>query len=69
MSTNTDLLGRTYTEPEARIVALYEELKQLEQSDELPPCASANVRVALAALGVAVTDLALVYEHLTDHGC
>jgi hypothetical protein len=37
--------------------------------EDLPPCAAANLRVALSALAISVVDLGLVYEHLIDHGC
>jgi len=64
----TDLLDRPITETEAQLLAIYEALKTIEGAD-LAPCAASNVRVALAALGIAVTDLGLVYEHLLDHKC
>ncbi len=63
----TDLIATPLTDSEERLLAAYEALKSLA-GDALPPCAGSNVRVALAALGVAVTDLGLVYEHLTDLG-
>jgi hypothetical protein len=61
----TDLLGRELTPQEARLLALYEGLKELAAED-LPPTAAANVRHALAQLAQAVNSLALVHEHLTD---
>ncbi len=64
----TDLLDRPLTSQEADLLDAYERLKALEGA-ELAPCAASNVRVALAAVAVAVTDLGLVYEHLLDHRC
>jgi hypothetical protein len=63
-----DLLGNTLTADEQAVLDTYAALKDLAGRD-LPPCAAANVRVALAAVAVAVTDLALEFEHLTDLGC
>lgn len=70
MNTDVDLLGRPLTAEEQRVAALYEELKSLlRDSGELPPCAVANLRNALASVAVTVTDLGLRYEHLIDYGC
>lgn len=67
---NTDLLGRPLTAEEQRLSDVYEELKSLlRDPGELPPCAVANLRCALASVAVTVTDLGLVYEHLIDYGC
>jgi hypothetical protein len=67
---NTDLLGRTLTAEEQRLADLYEELKSLVgDSSELPPCALANLRGALASVAVTVADLGIAYEHLIDYGC
>ena len=63
----TDLLGSELTEAEARLLAVYEELKSL-CGEDLPPNAQANVRAALALMHNAVTGLALQYEHLSDLG-
>jgi len=65
----TDLLGRTLTDAETKIVASYTALKELAGRDDLPPCAAANIATALSAVAVVVTDLALDFEHLTDLGC
>lgn len=66
----TDLLGRPLTAEEQRLSDLYEELKSLlSDPDELPPCAVANLRNALASVAVTVADLGLAYEHLIDYGC
>lgn len=53
-----DLLGRPLTVVEQRLLAAYEGLKAL-QNEELPPCAAANVKEALAALWQVVHELAL----------
>lgn len=67
---STDLLGRTLTAEEQRLSDLYEELKSLVRDpNELPPCALANLRSALASVAVTVTDLGIAYEHLIDYGC
>ncbi|HEY1510310.1 MAG TPA: DUF6052 family protein [Solirubrobacteraceae bacterium] len=63
----TDLLGSELTPVEARLLAVYEELKSL-CGEEMPPNAHANVRAALALMHNAVTGLALEYEHLSDLG-
>ena len=63
----TDLLGSELTEAEARLLAVYEELKSL-CGEDLPPNAHANVRAALALMHNAVIGLALQYEHLSDLG-
>jgi hypothetical protein len=64
----TDLLGTPLSTDEAALLDVYNRLKDLAGTG-LVPCAAANVRVALAAVAVAVTDLGLEYEHLTDLGC
>lgn len=63
----TDLLGRELTAQEAELAELYERLKAL-LGEDLPPCAQAGVRAALAALWNVVNDLALDHEHLSDLG-
>lgn len=66
----TDLLGRRLTAEEQRLADLYEELKSLVlEPGELPPCALANLRGALASVAVTVADLGIAYEHLIDYGC
>ena len=62
-----DLLGSELTPVEARLLAVYEELKSL-CGEEMPPNAHANVRAALALMHNCVTGLALEYEHLSDLG-
>jgi hypothetical protein len=64
----TDLLGTPVTVDEQALLDVYDQLKALALRD-LPPCADANVKEALANVAVAVTDLGLVYEHLIDFGC
>jgi Family of unknown function (DUF6052) len=64
----TDLLGMPLTPSEERLLAVYEQLKDLSSSDELPPMAQANVRAALALMHNVVNGLALRYEHLSDVG-
>ncbi|MCS5736096.1 hypothetical protein [Herbiconiux daphne] len=64
----TDLIGNPLTEQETMLLGVYEQLKTLEAAD-LAPSSTANVRVALSAIGIAVGDLGLVYEHLTDRSC
>jgi hypothetical protein len=62
-----DLLGRPLSASEARLLAVYEELKAL-CGEELPPIAAANIRAALALMHNVVNGLALEYEHLSDLG-
>ncbi|MFB2580612.1 hypothetical protein ACEXQD_05130 [Herbiconiux sp. P15] len=64
-----DLIGNELTIKEQQLLDAYESLKALEAGGGLAPSTESNVRVALAALGVAVSDLALCYEHLTDSSC
>ena len=60
-----DLLGQELTASEARLLAVYEELKAL-CGEDLPPVAHANIRAALALMHNVVNGLALRYEHLSD---
>ena len=62
-----DLLGAPLSASEARLLAVYEELKAL-CAEDLPPIAHANVQAALALMHNVVNGLALEYEHLTDLG-
>jgi len=62
----TDLLGRELTPAEATVLDVYQRLRAAVARDDLPPAAAANLRQALACTAVAATDLALVFEHLTD---
>lgn len=61
-----DLLDRDLDQTEREIADLYARAKSLLAREDLPPCAQANVRAAVAALGVLSSDLALTWEHLTD---
>ena len=54
----TDVLGSPLTDAEAKLLSTYESLKEL-LGESLSPCARANVKEALAALWIAVNDLAL----------
>jgi hypothetical protein len=63
-----DLLGRELTAAEDAVLGVYQGLRAALAREDLPPCAAANLRHALAHVAVAVTDLGLVYEHLTDDG-
>lgn len=65
VATATDLLGHPVTEEEQLILDVYGALRAALRRD-LPPCAAANLRAALAPVAVAVTDLGLRFEHLTD---
>lgn len=53
-----DLLDRPLSPVEARLLSAYEGLKALLHED-LPPCAAANVKEAVAALWQVVNDLLL----------
>lgn len=64
----TDLLGHELTATESELLCAYTSLRALLAVDDLPPCAAAGVRAALAPLAVVVTDLGLRYEHLLDDG-
>lgn len=68
MSTNTDLLGNPLGTAEVEIIEVYRRLQSLTARDDLPPCAAANLRHALAYTATVVNDLALDYEHLLDSG-
>ncbi len=64
----TDLLGRELTPAETALLRTYHDLRALAARDDLPPCAGANVKQALAACYQVVNDLALDFEHLLDVG-
>lgn len=68
MSTTTDLIGNSLGSAEVEIIEVYRRLQSLAARDDLPPCASANLRHALAYTATVVNDLALDYEHLLDTG-
>jgi hypothetical protein len=60
-----DLLGAELTDAEARLLAVYDELKAL-CAEDLEPIAAANTRAALALMHNVVNGLGLRYEHLSD---
>jgi hypothetical protein len=62
-----DLLGNELSPIEARLLAIYAELKAL-CAEDLPPNADAGVRASLALMHNVVNGLALEYEHLSDLG-
>jgi hypothetical protein len=62
-----DLLGNELSPSEARLLAVYEELKAL-CAEDLPPNAGAGVRASLALMHNVVNGLGLEYEHLSDLG-
>lgn len=66
--TDTDLVGRTFTDVERDLLFTYNSLKALAARDDLPPCAARNVRKALACLWQATNDLDLQFEQLYDLG-
>ena len=63
-----DLLGKPLSAHEQELFKLYDGLKNYVAREDLPPCAAANARVALAALYQAANDLNLVHETLYDLG-
>jgi hypothetical protein len=66
--TNTDLLGQPLTGEEQELLTVYQALKKLADSNDLPPCAARNVRKALASMWQATNDLDLQFEQLYDLG-
>jgi hypothetical protein len=66
--TNTDLLGKPLTGEEQELLSVYQALKKLAASNDLPPCAARNVRKALASMWQATNDLNLQFEQLYDLG-
>jgi hypothetical protein len=65
---NTDLIGTPLTDAEMRLLTVYREVKDFAGADGLAPSTRAALLSAVASLGVAVTDLGLTLEHLTDLG-
>lgn len=68
MSANTDLIGNPLEASEAETLEVYRRLRELIGREDLPPCAAANLRHALAFCATVVGDLGLEYEHLLDSG-
>lgn len=66
---HADLLGAPLDLAEHTLLGIYEELKHLATDDSLAPCVASNARVALSAVGLALTDLAVEFEPLTDLNC
>ncbi|MCL5961502.1 MAG: hypothetical protein M1358_19690 [Chloroflexi bacterium] len=62
-----DLVGRETTPVEEKAIDLYRGLKELLSMQDLPPCAAANARVALAALWQIVNDLDLEFDYLYEY--
>jgi hypothetical protein len=65
---DTDLLGKPLSEQEQELLAVYETLKRLVAREDLPPCATHNLRQALASLWQVTNDLGLQFEQLYDYG-
>lgn len=68
-ASGSDLLGTALTADESTLLGLYLSLKTLCGSPSLAPCVASNSRVALAAMAVALTDLGIEFEPLTDLNC
>lgn len=64
----TDLLGNRLSAQEERLLAAYQDLKQLAGQSDLPPCAARGVRKALACMSQVINDLDLDFEQLSDVG-
>jgi hypothetical protein len=67
-TTTTDILGKPATDIERELMATYTTLKALAAREDLPPCASRNVKKALAAMWQVTNDLDLQFEQLYDRG-
>ena len=61
-----DLLGKPLTADEQTLLDLYRRLHELSRRDDLPPCASANLKHAMVHLWNACNDLCLLCE---EPGC
>ncbi|MGI9092113.1 MAG: hypothetical protein ACR2FF_01410 [Mycobacteriales bacterium] len=64
----TDLLGNELTDAETALLQVYRALHELVARGDLPPCALAGARHALAYLAQPVNDLGLEFEHTLDVG-
>lgn len=58
----TDLLGQPLTARERELCETYLRLKHLAGAEDLPPCASMNVKQAMVMLWNTCVDLDLVFE-------
>ena len=65
---DTDLLGKPLSEQERELLNVYQALKNLAARSDLPPCATHNIRKALASMWQATNDLDLQFEQLYDLG-
>lgn len=63
-----DLLGRSLTETEKRLLHTYRELKALLREPDLAPGVRANLSQALASMWNIVNNLDLEFEQLYDLG-
>ncbi len=63
-----DLIGRKLTPVEEQALSLYSGLKEFLALPDLPPCAQANGRMALAAMWQVVNDLDVEYEYIYEYG-
>ncbi|GCE45814.1 hypothetical protein EI42_02767 [Thermosporothrix hazakensis] len=63
-----DLLNKPLSEAEQELLETYEALKKLAARSDLPPCATCNVRKALASMWQVTNDLHLQFEQLYDYG-
>lgn len=61
-----DLLGRELSPTEAKLLALYDEVKLLLEQDDLAPGVRANLKAVLAHLWQVVNNLDLEFEQLYD---
>jgi hypothetical protein len=66
--TQTDLIGKPLSRQERELLGVYEALKRLAAQEDLPPCASRNVKKALACMWQATNDLRLQFEQLYEVG-
>ena len=64
----SDLLRRKVEPVEARLLAVYRELKALRQEPDLAPMVEANLRCAVACLWNVVNGLDLEFEQLYHIG-
>lgn len=63
-----DLLDQETSASEDALLHVYTSLRDLAADPDLPPCAGAGVRAALAHMAVLMSSLGLEFEHLLDDG-